>query len=570
MSDFPPPPPSASNFPPPPPSGDLPLPPPPPDNVSPPPPPDLPVPDLPAIPEPPRRQLPKIKIQRKHVLIALGVIVLGCAIGFGFPAYQRWQDERAWKAACAGTQSAGEDYEKAAATFRTYTIAHPHGRHLEEAENKIQVGLEEGDWKRTRDQIASAENSDQIISACEAFRSNYSSGKHNLEMKKLIDDRLNQLAKQDWEDTQKKASEVEASGNLSEAFRLVDDYINRQKSMTRKSEARAFKQELGNRRYEALLEDGKQKEAKKDWESALAVYRIAGELKPKESVPHDGIARVQSAVRRERFDATMKEGKAAEAKGERTAALSAYKNALQIIPDSPEAKQAIAPLEAADRQERFDAAMKAATEAEVKDDRIVALAGYKNAGQLNPDVLEPKQAIARLEAAERRERFDAAMKEAKEAEAKGDRAGALVDYKKAIQINPDSPEARQAVARLEEVAKLMMEGVRAEARKDWENALVAYQNALQRIPNVGDAREAVERVKENLIMKLESQAETAIANKKWESARTYYRHIRELNTVKGDEGLQRIDAAESAAKRQKTLDDAANVLKNGLRFIPGL
>ena len=419
--------------------------------------------ELPAIPEPPRRQLPKFKfkIQRKHVIIAVGLIVLGGAIVFGFPAYQRWQDARAWKVACERAQSVGEDCEKAAESFRAYTIANSHGHHLEEAENKIQVGLEEGDWKRTRAQIATGETLEQINAVSEVFRSNYPSSRFNAESKKLIEGRLNQLAEQEWQATQGKVSEAEVGGNLTEAIRLVDVYISTQKSTTWKSKARVFKQEIIDHHYDALMAEGKRNEENKNWESALAAYRSAGEIKPKESAPREGIARVHEAIAR---------------------------------------------LKAAEHQEQFEAAMQEGKQAEARKDKAGALAAYKNAVQDMPDSPEAKQAVARLEAEKRHDWFESVMKEATQAEAKGDRTGALADYNEAVQILPDSTEAKQGKARLEAVAKFMMEGARAEARKDWDNALVAYQNAWQRIPDAGDIKEAVERVKEKVIATRQQKA----------------------------------------------------------------
>ena len=114
--------------------------------------------------------------------------------------------------------------------------------------------------------------------------------------------------------------------------------------------------------------------------------------------------------------------------------------------------------------------------------------------------------ITNVKDVKRHDWFESVMKEATQAEAKGDRTGALADYNEAVQILPDSTEAKQGKARLEAVAKFMMEGARAEARKDWDNALVAYQNAWQRIPDAGDIKEAVERVKEKVIATRQQKA----------------------------------------------------------------
>ncbi len=158
--------------------------------------------------------------------------------------------------------------------------------------------------------------------------------------------------------------------------------------------------------------------------------------------------------------------------------------------------------------------------------------------------LQAKQAAMQL----RQEQFDAAMNDATQAAARNDRTNAIAAYRRAGQLNPDSRQAKQALQRLEtaerqeQVETGIKEGEQAEARKDWDHALGAYQKALSVDPNSGPAREGVDRMKRNIqaarVAALESLAEAAIARNDWVTAREQYLEIRKAGCGKGGERLE--------------------------------
>ena len=501
------------------------------------------------------------KLRRAHVVFGLAVCVLICASTMGIPLRNRWQDERAWKSAHESAQSVGEELEEAVELYRAYITDHPKGRHIEDAEQQIQVDLprmiEERDWAMTREKIAGGENQQKIDSVCREFKLNYPTSQHNSEAIKLTEKRLDELAEQEWQATQKEIVEAEKSGDLPRVFKVLDNYISQQVSGDMKQKAQAYKQEISERCYSTYMEDGKRSEERKDWEAALAAYRNAGELKPNAPGPREGIEHAQSSERQEKFEAKMQEGAQAEATKDNDSALKIYTKALQMHPGSSDAKQAIARLATEGRLELFAKAMNDGRERETSGDRIGSLDAYKKAIQIDPSSVEAKQCFARLEGEVRQEKFAAAMTEGTQAEANGNGTIAVTAYKKALQIDPDSSEARKAYARVDEIGKMMVVGARAEAARDFAHALPAYQKALQHNPAATDVVVAVERVKKLRISELESKATAAVEVKEWETAHKTYLEIQELDEERGREGARRVDAAELAAKNLQVAADRA-------------
>ncbi len=202
-----------------------------------------------------------------------------------------------------------------------------------------------------------------------------------------------------------------------------------------------------------------------------------------------------------------------------------------------------------------------------------AASRYVLAQVLKPDAPEVRQAIDRVKAAAQQEQFDAAMRDALQAEGRKDRGKAIEAYNRALQANPNSREARQALNRLEaqereeQFEAAMAEGRQAEARKDWENALAAYERAVKIDRNSREAQQAIDRVKnrklEARLAELESRAEAAIAKKDWAAAREQYLEIRRLDTEKGEKGLRRVDELEVDAKYQVSIEQAKQAEARG-------
>jgi len=440
--------------------------------------------------------------QAKALRVALGVaactVVLAAAAVFGIPALERWQDERAWAAANTGAQSVGEDYEQAAEFYRVYLRAKTQRRHSEEARQQIQVVLpqkiEARDWKRIQEEISRlGDRHDEVIALCQKFISKHPFNRYNAEAKRIISERSEFIAERDWKLVQK--SVEDAGGDFSLALRVLDDYVRKQPYGRRKSEAETFKQNFIARHYTALMEEGKQSEESKNWDAAANAYAKADILKPGAWEHRQAIERVKAAARKEQFEAAMTEGQQAEARKERDKAVAAYKRALKIKPDAPEASKALDRVTAAERQEQFDTAMKQGAQYEARGDLEKAEAEYQKAVQASPRARESIDAYERVKRKRLAARIADLETQATEAMTKLDWVRAREIYLQLERLDADGAKKGLAeVDRRESEEKrkpLVAEAKDAEQKGDLAAARVAWENVLNLNRSDAEARRAL-------------------------------------------------------------------------------
>jgi len=346
------------------------------------------------------------------------------------------------------------------------------------------------------------------------------------------------------EDTQQRATEAEAGGNLKQALRILDDYIRAQKYETGKSKARQFMQNLLNSHYLArmdadsrrqyeqwpttpqqktILSPTEERKLLKEWMTMhgrddswqsmetfrrkslhpVRIYR-GSMIFYNESYGYLHCPGYEVNVRKDRPNTTDKTYPNLVLK---------HGGAVAFLPDETKWGASFRNLDRVESylnelwpnwksvQERFDAAMNEGKEAEAKGDRAAARVAYNNALQVNPNSLEAKQAISILEKADQQERFTAAMQEGQQAEGRGDIDGAIAAYQQALKLKPESREAAEGIARLKaakkEYAEQLTEAQKSLSKGSWQG-IVAAEQAIERSlkikPGYGPAQELQRKI----------------------------------------------------------------------------
>lgn len=189
-------------------------------------------------------------------------------------------------------------------------------------------------------------------------------------------------------------------------------------------------------------------------------------------------------------------GKAALAQGKTTEARAAFESALAIEPGHAGAKSGI------ERAARLDQAF-VLVDAAVLQERAGRLAeaeqGFRKALALDAAAPGAVEGLARLGARKSGDAYAALMSRGL-ADLTAGRAGpARAAFQQALALRPDSREARDALASLEQgqrVSALQLLAARAasaESDERWEEALVAWREAAGLEPGLASAREGIER-----------------------------------------------------------------------------
>ncbi|MBF8291283.1 MAG: Serine/threonine-protein kinase [Steroidobacteraceae bacterium] len=218
--------------------------------------------------------------------------------------------------------------------------------------------------------------------------------------------------------------------------------------------------------------------AQQAWESAAA--KLAGLEKER-----------PGALRK-----ALDRGKAALAQGKTTEARAAFESALAIEPGNAAARAGI------ERAARLDQAF-AFVDAAVAQEHAGRLAeaeqGFRKALALDAAAPGAADGLARLAVRKSDDAFAAAMSRGLADLTAGRTGPARAAFRQALALRPDSREARDALASLEQGQRMsalqLLEARAASAESDerWDEALVAWREAAGLEPGLASAREGIAR-----------------------------------------------------------------------------
>ncbi|MSR15383.1 MAG: hypothetical protein EXR86_12635 [Gammaproteobacteria bacterium] len=181
------------------------------------------------------------------------------------------------------------------------------------------------------------------------------------------------------------------------------------------------------------------------------------------------------------IDDYLDQGERALLSQDSRAAETAFSQALGLAPDNPAA------LEGLKRAKAFDKVLALLTEAkgyERMGDSQRAATAFRAALELDSEAAEARLALPRIEAAQSLARFTDAMSEGFRALEAGDYPQAQAAFKSALNQNPRSPEATNALAQTEaraaaaKIDAALGAASRAERSEQWREAAAQYRAAL--------------------------------------------------------------------------------------------
>lgn len=190
----------------------------------------------------------------------------------------------------------------------------------------------------------------------------------------------------------------------------------------------------------------------------------------------------------------LREGGEALVRIDRPAAETAYARALLIEPANDLAQKGLA------RARQLDAViakLQTARRLEQVADETGAEAAYREALQIDAETTEASEALARIEAARNDREFGRLLGEAFEALDRGDVARAAARIRSARRLRASDPGLGQAEARLAEAGRngrlvqLETEAAAQVQAEDWASAVRTYRSALEIDPGVAYARDGL-------------------------------------------------------------------------------
>ena len=192
-----------------------------------------------------------------------------------------------------------------------------------------------------------------------------------------------------------------------------------------------------------------------------------------------------------RVEPTLKqlldEGRMALNQGNAELAQQKFNVALLIDPNNALAQQS---LQRARKLEAVMRLMKSGNRHEKDGNTSFAHADYQEALQLDPESKEARKALARIKGQIKDREFQALMSEGLTALHNNNYELARVKLLKAKSFRPNSREAKDALAQVDQSIRLAniesyrQKAIAAEQAENWEQALNAYQQALKIDPNV--------------------------------------------------------------------------------------
>lgn len=192
----------------------------------------------------------------------------------------------------------------------------------------------------------------------------------------------------------------------------------------------------------------------------------------------------------------VRAGQQAVAEGQRDAALSAFRAALDKDPGNEMALQGLKRAEVADR---VVALLKQGEGLEERKNYRAAAESYAKAFELDAFSAAAQQGKARAERLEKETEFNGAIAAAEAAKGQRDWPRAIAEYERALKVYPAKAEIKKALADTRETAH--REAVRAaltraydhENKYEWEFARASYNATLQLDPNHEEAKEGYAR-----------------------------------------------------------------------------
>jgi len=412
-------------------------------------------------------------------------------------------------------------------------------------------------------------------------------------------------------------AQYELAIEVMESAEVEDKIVQAKASRDQFEDAQAKQQ-----RYDETIAEADVDFGQENWEAARSQYEAASGILPEETYPKDQIALIDQKIeeadaaaaaaakaeREARVNALVDEGDQNFAEANYAGAVDKYEEALGILPERADVSEKLTEAEAALLAQQESEALEEAYLAAIEDGNSAydkanwedALSAYKEAAEIKPDEVYPKERIEelnlKLEAIAESERLE------REAELKKDfdkliDAGdkqfnktkfekALDEYKAALELIPDSELAQEKVkaaeealgeleadrAAMENYAAAIDEADELFKSEDYEMARMKYSDASDIMPNeeypqnkiveidlilekqrlreLAEEKDALEREYQEAI----DEGDGAFASTDFEAAREAYK---EALKIKPDETypkgqLERIDLKiEEAANAER-------------------
>lgn len=343
-----------------------------------------------------------------------------------------------------------------------------------------------------------------------------------------------------------------------------------------------------NEKYDKLMADASSLKDGKKYEEAIAKYKEALAVKPKETEPTSRIAEIEKiindlageAAKEEKYKKHMADGNTAQSASNLEKALADYKSALTVKEGDTEAQKKIDEVnklikEKADaeaNEKKFNDLVAAGDKGfadksytDAKVNYLKAL-GIKDDQSIKDKINQIDDLMAKnQDAAEQQAKYDAAIKKADAAYTAKSWEEALKNYEEAFAIK-DEDYAKQRIASVKEkiaaeadaeaqakqFTDLVADGDRLSGEKKYNEAIKKYSEAIKIKPDPNVSKKIIDL--EELIKKEGEQnalsgkyqakikeADAAFNSSSWESAKTLYA---DAIDIKSDEEYPKNQLAE--------------------------
>ncbi|MDR9397717.1 MAG: hypothetical protein RI562_01530 [Salibacter sp.] len=449
----------------------------------------------------------------------------------------------------------------------------------------------------------------QITKANEAIAASEKQEEKKAQFDQMLTDAQAKIDNEEWQSALDKLNEASSlfpeSERLKSMMTQAESGLKKQEELEKQKAKEERQQAALENQYNELIEKGDKSIEEKDWANATANYQQAAELLPEKEYPKNQIQKVkelkaeqaakkqaakeeaaqQAAELEERYKGLLTEGENAMERKEWEAAKSYFKQAAELKPGAEvptkkieEVNNKIKMAEAeAERQaqkekekeklkQQFDDLIQQGDDALENGEFSQSIGLYKQADNLMPD----NDVVAgKIESA------NEAMKEAEEA---------------AKQRKKE--EEKRLEERDKEFSSLMIKGEQAILDKDWTQAKSFFRQAQTLKPASSGPKERIAEVermiemeqaekrkreaeqrrkeqKEDEYNSLVKQADEALQNENWATAKTLYKQAISMNSEDNypQNQLDKIDdlkrEAEKRAAEQAKDDKYSNFISKG-------
>jgi tetratricopeptide (TPR) repeat protein len=248
---------------------------------------------------------------------------------------------------------------------------------------------------------------------------------------------------------------------------------------------------------------------------------------------------------------SLKAGWAAYDTNDAAAAIPQFELALRVDPRNADAQRGLKRAQALDQ---VRAAMATAAAAERDGKTSEALAAYREASALDPEVTGARDGVQRMTAQIGRAQFDEAMSQGFAALDRGDAGAARTAFTRARTLDPSSNAAADALAQVESRVRVgqfeakQQEAAAAEATERWTQAAAIYDDALAIDPTLVFAQKGAMHARE--MAKLNDQIDGILTAPERLASDAVYANAQAL--VSAASGLP----GEQLARKRAALEDA--------------